>query len=137
MYLSCGKMLLTLKQILFFSPPVVFLYSYFEIAFIGFQFPCILISTYKALHNLGLAYFSDSLQPYAPAHSLWSSSVGLLVTPKFRRVNMGTRSFSVVAPRLWNALTQDIHQASSIISFKNLLKKKKKFSENYSSVIGR
>ncbi len=82
----------------------------------------VLIITYKALHNLGPVYFSDLLQPYAPARSLRSSSVGLLVTPTFRLVNMGTRSFNVAAPRLWNALPQDIHQASSLLSFKNLLK---------------
>ncbi len=110
-------------NLIFFSPCCFSLFLFWNCLH-WFPVSFVLIITYKALHNLGLAYFSDALQPYAPAHSLRSSSVGLLVTPKFRRVNMGTRSFSVVAPRLWNALTQDIHQASSIISFKNLLKKK-------------
>ncbi len=43
------------------------------------------------------------------------------------------RAFSVVAPRLWNALHQYIRPASSLLSFKNLLKTHF-FSEYYSSV---
>ncbi len=60
----------------------------------------ILIFTYKALHNLGPTYLSDLLLPYVRAPSLGSSSEGLLVTPEFRLVIMGSRAFSVVAPRL-------------------------------------
>ncbi len=82
----------------------------------------LLIFTYKSLHNLGLTYLSDLLLPYVPAQSLRSSSEGLLVTPKFRLVTMGSRAFSVVAPRLWNALRQYIRQASSLLFFKNLFK---------------
>ncbi len=48
--------------------------------------------------------------------------LGLLVTPKFRLVTMRARAFSVVAPRLWNVLPQNICQASSLLSFVNLLK---------------
>ncbi len=81
-----------------------------------------LIVTYKTLHNLGPTYFSDLLLPYVPARSLRSSSEGLLVTSKFRLVTMGSRAFSVVAPRLWNALPQNIRHASSLLSFINLLK---------------
>ncbi len=81
-----------------------------------------LIVTYKTLHNIGPTYFSDLLLPYVPARSLRSSSEGLLVTSKFRLVTMGSRAFSVVAPRLWNALPQNISHASSLLSFKNLLK---------------
>ncbi len=82
----------------------------------------ILIFTYKALHNLSLTYLSDLLLPYVPARSLRSSSEGLLVTPKFLLVTMRARAFSVVAPRLWNVLPQNICQASSLLSFVNLLK---------------
>ncbi len=82
----------------------------------------ILILTYKALHNLGPTYLSDLLLPYVPVRSLRSSSEGLLVTPMFRLVTVGARAFSVVAPRLWNALPQNICQASSLLAFKNLLK---------------
>ncbi len=60
----------------------------------------ILIFTYKALQKIGPTYLSDLLLPYVPACSLRSSSEGLLVTPKFRLVIMGSRVFSVVAPRL-------------------------------------
>ncbi len=83
----------------------------------------ILIFTYKALHNLGHTYLSDLLLPYVPVRSLRYSSEGLLVTPKFRLVTMGSRVFSVVAPKLWYGLPQYIGQASSILSFKNLFKK--------------
>ncbi len=93
----------------------------------------ILIFTYKTLHNLGPTYLSDLLLPHVPAHSLISSSEGLLVTPKSCLVTMGSRAFSVVAPRLWNALPQYIHQVSSLLSFKNL-SKTHVFSEYYSSV---
>ncbi len=75
-----------------------------------------IIVTYKTLHNLGPTYFSDLLLPYVPARSLRSSSEGLLVTS--RLVTMGSRAFSVVAPRLWNALPQNISHASSLLSLK-------------------
>ncbi len=74
---------------------------------------------------------SMSYRPYRKG-TLASDLKALLVTPKFCLMTMGSRAFRVVAPRLWNALPQYIRQASSLLSFKNLLKTNF-FSEYYFS----
>ena len=46
----------------------------------------------------------------------------LLTIPESRLAAKGDGSFSVLAPKLWNALPEQIRLADSVTSFKSLLK---------------
>jgi len=53
--------------------------------------------------------------------ALRSAARGDLVIPRTRR-RLGNRAFSVAGPAAWNSLPPDIRIASTLGSFKNLLK---------------
>jgi hypothetical protein len=74
----------------------------------------ILVHVYKALHDQSPIYVKDLLELYQPARHLKS--------PKTRTVRYGDRSFSSVAPKLWNALPVIIRDAKSLDVFKRSLK---------------
>lgn len=82
----------------------------------------ILLLTFKALHGLAPSYLTDLLKPYVPDRNLRSSDSALLVVPKSRLITKGDRAFSIKAPRLWNSLPKDLRLASSVTTFKSLLK---------------
>jgi len=82
----------------------------------------ILLLTYKVVNGVAPAYLCELLVPYVPVRSLRSSSAALLVVPKTRTTTYGDRSFSAVAPKLWNGLPDVIRTADSVQSFKRLLK---------------
>ena len=66
-------------------------------------------------------YLSDLLVTYKPSHSLRAESQCLLKIPPSRS-NYGDRAFSVIGPKLWNNLPNEIKQCNSVISFKTALK---------------
>ena len=78
------------------------------------------VFTYRALNNLTPEYISTLLKPVSQVHSLnlRSADNGSLFVPKSRTA-MYDRSFSCSAPRLWNALSQNIRNAGSL----NVLRK--------------
>ena len=82
----------------------------------------ILLITFKARSGLAPSYIADILIPYEPARSLRSSGGALLTVPKSRLKTKGDRAFATRAPRLWNALPEEIRLAGSVDSFKSLLK---------------
>ena len=82
----------------------------------------ILLVTYKILHGFAPAYLNELLLNYTPHRLLRSSSLNLLSIPKTKSVTYGDRSFSVIAPNLWNDLTIIIKQCSTVDSFKLRLK---------------
>jgi hypothetical protein len=82
----------------------------------------ILLMVFKALRGLGPRYMSDMLQPYEPSRSLRSQQQCLLQVPKTRLVTGGDRAFSVIGPRLWNALPVDVKSCDSVDTFKVRLK---------------
>lgn len=82
----------------------------------------ILLLVYKALHGLAPVYLRDLLQEYVPSRSLRSSDDCLLRIPRSRLVSCGDRSFSCVAPRLWNNLPIELRTSNSLSSFKSALK---------------
>jgi len=53
--------------------------------------------------------------------TLFCAARGDLVVPRTRR-RLGTRAFCVAGPTAWNSLPSDIPTASSVTTFKNLLK---------------
>lgn len=82
----------------------------------------ILVITYKALHDQSPGYIKDMLEVYQPARNLRSQNTNQLVVPRTKTVRYGGRSFSSVAPRLWNALPVSIRNSGSVTVFKKLLK---------------
>ena len=63
---------------------------------------------YKALNNQAPDYIQEMLSPYLPSRTLRSSKAGFLIEPIFRTKQYGARSFSVAAPRIWNALPANL-----------------------------
>ncbi|KAF4109519.1 hypothetical protein G5714_008771 [Onychostoma macrolepis] len=92
----------------------------------------IILLTFKALNGLAPYYLCNLLHPYSPPRSLRSSDSRLLTIPRYRLSSMGGRSFSVVAPKLWNSLPRSLCLANSLSEFKSLLKTHL-FSECYLS----
>ncbi len=82
----------------------------------------ILLLVFKALKGQALAYICDLLTLYEPDCWLRSSGRALLMVPKSRLVTKGDRAFAIRAPKLWNSLPGDIRQATTVSSFKSLLK---------------
>ncbi|XDV33545.1 hypothetical protein PO909_003925 [Leuciscus waleckii] len=82
----------------------------------------VLLLTFKALHNLAPPYIRDLLTPYTPSRSLRSSDQNLLAIPRSRLCTLGGRSFSALAPKLWNRLPQPLRDCPSLPFFKAHLK---------------
>lgn len=82
----------------------------------------VLMLTYKALNDQSPSYIKEMLEIYHPARSLRSQNTNQLVVPKTRTVRYGGRSFSSVAPKLWNALPVSIRNSESVNIFKKRLK---------------
>ena len=82
----------------------------------------VLTMTYKALNGLAPKYLMDLLKPYTPGRALRSADHALLSIPKTRTKKYGSRTFSFVAPTLYNSLPLDIHQSTSLATFKSKLK---------------
>ena len=78
--------------------------------------------TYKALKALAPQYISDFLVQYKPPRALRSSDKKLLQVPHFKLKSYGGRSFSYIAPYLWNQLPDAIRQAPLLATFKSNLK---------------
>ncbi len=81
----------------------------------------VLLLTYKALHGLAPCYITELLQRYIPTRTLRSGSKALL-TPVSSSTSYGARSFAVAAPALWNDIPLEIRNATSVESFKSMLK---------------
>ena len=77
--------------------------------------------TYKVLHNKSPSYLSDLLIPYKSSRNLRSNSQNLLSVPRINSA-MGRRSFSYMAPHLWNSLPLELKTSPSLISFRSSLK---------------
>ena len=80
------------------------------------------VFTYKALKALAPRYISDFLVQYKAPRALRSSDKKLLQVPHFKLKTYGGRSFSYIAPYLWNQLPDAIRQAPSLATFKFNLK---------------
>ncbi len=68
----------------------------------------ILLLAYKALNYLAPAYLTNLLSRYNPTRSLRSQNSGLLVVPRIAKSTKGGRTFSYLAPKLWNSLPDNI-----------------------------
>ena len=76
----------------------------------------------KALHGLAPSYLSNTITRYQPARKLQSAGQDLLFVPKIRKDRYGARAFAHAAPKLYNALPPEIHQARALDTLKGRLK---------------
>ena len=67
-------------------------------------------------------YLSNTLVTYQPSRSLRSSNEKLLKVPKLNLKKVGERSFSFLAPTVWNSLPCDLRDISTLSEFKSGLK---------------
>ncbi len=82
----------------------------------------ILCLTYKALNGSAPIYLKRLLVPHTNSRfTLRSCDCSLLVIPRVKS-KWGARSFSHMAPRLWNHIPLHIRLSNSIVSFKKSLK---------------
>ncbi len=82
----------------------------------------ILLLTYKALNDLAPAYLTNLLSHYNPTRSLRSQNSGLLVVPRIAKSTKGGRTFSYLAPKLWNSLPDNVRGSDTLSLFKSRLK---------------
>ncbi len=87
----------------------------------GIDFKILLI-TYKALNGLAPQYLSELLSHYSPPHPLRSQNSGHLIIPRISKSTAGGRSFSYLAPKLWNNLPNTVREADTLCQFKSRLK---------------
>ncbi len=82
----------------------------------------ILLLAYKALNDLAPAYLTNLLSRYSPTRSLRSQNSGLLVGPRIAKSTKGGRTFSYLAPKLWNSLPDNVRGSDTLSLFKSRLK---------------
>ena len=76
---------------------------------------------YKSFHGRAPKYLADMLKPYEPPRALRSSGRGLLVVPRVTTKH-GEAAFQFHAAKVWNSLSEDVRQASTLSMFKSRLK---------------
>ncbi|KAF7690828.1 hypothetical protein HF521_011125, partial [Silurus meridionalis] len=84
---------------------------------VKFRINCKLLLTYKALNGLAPMYLSSLL-----TRSLRSQNSGLLVVPRIAKSTKGGRTFSHLAPKLWNSLHDSVRGSDTLSQFKCRLK---------------
>ena len=84
----------------------------------------ILLITYKSIHGLAPEYLSELIKlKTSGRYHLRSCDKLLLDCPRIKtRVTLGDRSFAIAAPTLWNSLPMEVRYATSVTTFKKLLK---------------
>ncbi len=82
----------------------------------------ILLLSYKALNDLAPVYLTNLLSRYNPTRSLRSQNSGLLVVPRLAKSTKGGRTFSYLAPKLWNSLPDNVRGSDTLSLFKSRLK---------------
>ena len=82
------------------------------------------IATLAYRHSDGALppYLSSSLCTYEPSRSLRSSNEKLLKIPKQNLKSFEQRSFSFMAPSLWNSLPATLRNVPTLSQFKSQLK---------------
>ena len=84
----------------------------------------ILLITYKSIHGLAPEYLTELIKlKTSGRYHLRSCDKLLLDCPRIKtRVTLGDRSFAIAAPTLWNSLPMEVRYATSVTTFKKLLK---------------
>ncbi len=82
----------------------------------------ILLLAYKTLNDLAPAYLTNLLSRYNPNRWLRSQNSGLLVVPRIAKSTKEGRTFSYLAPKLWNSLPDNVRGSDTLSLFKSVLK---------------
>jgi len=84
----------------------------------------IAVLTYKVLHDTATRYLGplDRVADLRGRRELRSASSSCLVVPMFRLSTVGSRTFNVSGPRIWNGLPEDVVLAPTFSSFRRRLK---------------
>ena len=82
----------------------------------------ITLFVFKSLHGFAPEYIFNLVSPYTPPRCLRSSDKLLLTPYKANLVTQGGRAYTARAPYLWNQLPFEIKSATSVSTFKRLLK---------------
>ncbi len=77
----------------------------------------VLILTYKAVHGMAPEYICNLITVSTPSRSLRSACSLTLYQPRCKIKTMGGRSFSCIAPRLWNSLPPPIRNAQLFTNY--------------------
>ena len=80
---------------------------------------------YKALKGDAMHYITEKLKWKKMDHRYYTQTACdtyILEMPKVKKKAHVTRSFSVMGPELWNALSLDMRRAVSLTAFKKKLK---------------
>ncbi len=77
--------------------------------------------SYKILFYLAPVYQTNLLSRYNPTRSLRSQNSGLLVVPRIAKSTKGGRTFSYLAPKLWNSLPDNVQGSDTLSLFKSRL----------------
>ena len=80
------------------------------------------ILAYRHFEGTLPSYLSGVLHTYQPSRSLRSCSEKLLKVPKRTLKTAGERSFSFLAPTVWNSLPASVRNQSCLGQFKSALK---------------
>jgi len=82
------------------------------------------VLTYKVLHDTAPRYFGplDRVADLHGRRALRSASSSRLVVPMFRLYTVGSGSFNVSGPWIWNGLPEDVVSAPTFSSFQRRLK---------------
>jgi len=78
--------------------------------------------TFKALKGMAPQYLSDMISVYTPPRALRSRSQQKLTEPGFKLSSFGGRSFTCIAPRLWNSLPANLKNCTTVLDFRKWLK---------------
>ena len=84
----------------------------------------ILLLTFKALNGMAPDYITELINVRKHRHYSLRSNSGIIISHPVGKIlkSFGDRSFSVAAPTLWKKLPANLHNISSLSTFKSCLK---------------
>jgi len=85
-------------------------------------------------HSTTVPRTTDRVADLPGRRSLRSASSSRLAVPTFRLSTVGSRSFNVSAPRIWNGLPEDVASALPLSTFRRRLKTYL-FQQSYPDVV--
>ena len=86
---------------------------------VQFKMACL---AYRCFDGTLPPYLSSALTIYVPSRRLRSSSEKLLRVPTFNMKTAGERSFSFLAPSVWNSLPSSLRDSPTMSVFRTQLK---------------
>jgi len=79
------------------------------------------IAQLTVLHTGTPSYLSEHIHPYVPSRTLRSSSSANLHIPR-SNLHLGSRSFHIAAPTVWNSLPSTFRSSQTLNTFRKHLK---------------